>query len=508
MKIVEELVEKKCLLPIDLQFAVRLFPDAQEDETLLFALLLAISREGHLCLKVEEQIFPSLAFCGELRQQVEEKVRAAFARLPIEGDLRRPYYRFQNSLYLQKNWIFETKVLQHVRRLSAEKPEIVFKGEMQAGSLNQEQKQAVTHALENTLTLITGGPGTGKTFTAASIVTHLLKVLEPEQIVLAAPTGKAAARLTASLKSQGITSLTCTTLHALLNIRSAEEMESEEKILLADLLIIDECSMLDAPLFARLLSAVKRGARLVLMGDSSQLPPVNAGSLFADLTQSLPCVVLRQSLRTEQGEILRLSQAIREGNSEEVAKSVQEIRGEERFLAHFPGPSAEKPDPLALLERMDDFRLLSPVREGPYGVDQLNRRIAGYFHEKMRPGDFLAVPILIVRSDRRLNLYNGETGILLRGEEKAYFSEGRVFPVALLPSFEYAYCLSVHKSQGSEYENVFLALPPGSEVFGRELLYTAVTRARQTVVIEGSREIVYKVMERSSRRASNLQERL
>jgi exodeoxyribonuclease V alpha subunit len=449
-------------MEIDALFAERLLgKEAPAEHKTLAAALMAAAREGHLCLPLED------GKCALPHEEVAEE------RAPTQ-----PFCRFGSLLYLQRNWVTETRFVQQARRL------------VESGSLS----------------LLTGGPGTGKTYTAARLVQALP---ENSRVVLAAPTGKAAARLEESVRRQGsfTHSLECGTLHKVLAIRSRVELQEESSPLLADLVIVDECSMIDAALFVRLLTSVRIGTSLVLMGDSDQLPPVEGGSFFADLVDAaqrgwpVPCTRLTTCYRSEQKEILEIAASLNRG---EVVPSAP-LEGVPYAFPSCNGPS---PDMLSLFDR---FRILSCVRGGPYGVDAVNARL--YAQHAAEASAWLAVPIIITRNDPRQNLYNGDTGVLFRNlqgeEESAWFPRrNEPVPAVLLPAYEYAYCLSVHKSQGSEYDHVCLLVPPGSEAFGKEVLYTGATRARRSLAIFGAPETLEQAVRKTARRRSSVPFRL
>jgi len=229
--------------------------------------------------------------------------------------------------------------------------------------------------------------------------------------------------------------------------------------------------MIDAGMMARLFAAVKTGARLVLLGDAEQLPPVEAGGLFVDLTRHENVCHLTRCLRTELQEIVSMAEAVKRGE----------------IIPTKPLPSLKE------LVKMEGT-ILTPLRRGPYGADALNRRCAA-----ARTGP---VPILITVNDRKLGLFNGDVGTL--EGECARFSEGREISKSLLPAYEYAYVLSVHKSQGSEYDAVSILLPPGSERFGREMLYTAITRGRKKVDVYGDPSVVEAIVAKKTPRLSGL----
>lgn len=397
----------------DLFFAAQMGAK-NEKETQLLAQLMSASREGHLCISMEEKM-----------------------------EFSSPYLRVHaNKLYLERNWVYETEVVENIQRLfcKMEPPEVA------APSLTPEQQKAIITALSSSVAIIAGGPGTGKSFIARHLAAPFKKV------VFAAPTGKAGARIGGK------------TLHSLLHAP-----------LDADLIIVDEASMIDARIFAKMVKAVKKGTRLVLMGDPHQLPPVESGSFFADLVGLLPTAELTRPMRSDRQEILSLAEAVKAGD-------------EEKVLSHV--------EPLSKAKL--EGQILSCMRDGPFGVEALNRKMA-------ETVSYETIPILITRTDYRLGLYNGDVG-QLKGS-RAYF-DGQVYSRAHLPPYEYAFCLSVHKSQGSEFDNVILLAPPGSEVFGREILYTGVTRARNSVKIYGDLDTIRAILQRHSRKISNLRERL
>ncbi|HEY4254717.1 MAG TPA: ATP-binding domain-containing protein, partial [Chlamydiales bacterium] len=166
------------------------------------------------------------------------------------------------------------------------------------------------------------------------------------------------------------------------------------------------------------------------------------------------------------------------------------------------------PDPVQCLKSLSSSRILTALRQGPYGADTLNQKLLTYFQQKTAPHEWLALPILVTQNDPTRALYNGTTGVLIK--DTAYFegADGlRSFPETVLPYYEVAFCLSVHKSQGSEFDEVFALFPPGSEIFGKEALYTAVTRARKKVTLVSDEETVKALLATSSRTRSGFKER-
>lgn len=460
------------LLTIDHAFADLLLPNGLEADKLLLARLLSSHRLGHLCLKEDD--LPD------------------FMSIPVKKE--------DDRLYLLRNWKIEEQILRHLKRLLYAPPKALSHS---VPELNSEQQAALQNALTLPLSIIAGGPGTGKTFTAMQIAKTYL-ALGKKQIILAAPTGKAATHLASKLGLSGMT------LHALLS-----SGPKEEEWLRADLILIDESSMIDASLFARLLSIIETGTPLVLMGDPHQLPAVEGGSIFADFvsTSLIPQVHLSQSLRAEKRELLELAQTILAGNSVPVIELTDHELIWEKVKDFVPLPSTEEPDLDHIWKQLSLFRLLSALRKGPFGTEALNQMIYGRLLESAQKGDLLPIPILITQNDQTTGLCNGDVGLLLHkiGEpapERVFFEDGRTFWRSELPRYEKAYVLSVHKSQGSEYEQVVVIVPEGAENFGRELLYTAVTRARKSASILSTKKRIDQMLSQVSGKISGLPAKL
>lgn len=390
--------------------------------------------------------------------------------VPAECDLPPPFVRDGNRMYVQKAWVLETLVLRELKRL------------------------------EKQLTVITGGPGTGKTYTAG----RLVREWNPKRLIAAAPTGKAAARLAEAIGGEA------TTLHRLLRVSPAQERIVRDERLEADLIVVDEASMIDAALLAQLLQMVPDGARLVLLGDADQLPPVEGGSLFRELAE-LFGTRLEKVMRTDSTELLELAQAVRDGK-----KGALSLHPLEEISPRLLYGSGEMPSPEELLKSLGKYALLSCLRQGPWGVDALNQRALARLEKTLKKGDWWAIPLMIVQNEPRLDLYNGMMGIrvgrfrggkIARSEGTAYVG-GQVWAAALLPLFEEGFALSVHKSQGSEFDEVDLLVPEGSERFGREALYTGITRARKKIKLWGNRETAELMIGRRFETTSGLSERL
>lgn len=549
-------------------------PEAEEASAALIGYLSLAAREGHLCVHIDEKnIFPP-------PHQLLESSCPQFEALLVQGskqlpqdlftdvsskDLRTvpssPVCRLGSLFYLQRYWQQESRVISHFYQIADRQPEIRLDSQSVEGALHilvsngkllLEQAQAIRLACSGSFTIIAGGPGTGKTYTAGELIKIFWSSIDDKQrkeckIALAAPTGKAAANLQKSLSRavyelEGFPLIHAKTLHSLLGIRSSIPSEEPEK-LNADLILIDESSMIDVHLMAHLLASIKQGARLILLGDPHQLPPVSAGMLFADLVlcPKVRSVMLSKCLRSELHSLLQFAEKVNQGDSQGALRQLSAqangisrlaldevpIRATYEKILDFSLPfflEAYKGTPEQMLEAFGYFRILCPLRQGPFGVDALNELFVQRMMQNKKNEEWFVAPILLVSNDSRFDLSNGEVGVLVRRMPKdkkddriregdyALFTsregETRKLPALLLSKFEYAYCLSVHKSQGSEFDRVLLLMPEGSQRFGREVLYTAVTRARKQLDIWTSDAILQETISEKSHRLSGLSMRL
>jgi len=345
--------------------------------------------------------------------------------------------------------------------------------------LNPEQKAAFERVLNSPFTMITGGPGTGKSFTIEAIV----KAFVGRRVLVAAPTGKAIMQLGLRLENSHAQFLT---LHRALGMSLPYTIPLD-----FDLVIIDEASMVDAHLWAALFKAYLPCSRLVIVGDPNQLPPVECGHLFAEMTQLLPSYVieLKQCLRTDRKELIELGAALLHGEM-----PPDRFFTEDRDVFDRYAMSWETIEQAQLGRRV----ILCPLRKGSEGVNAINARLA-----KKHVGRY--VPVLLTKNHGPL--VNGEMGLGFLGAgglESVYF-RGERFDAAPV---ELGFCISVHKAQGSEFDSVLLAFPKGSERFGKAALYTAVTRAKSSVEFFGSKESIAEALKTEVARGSGLEFRV
>jgi exodeoxyribonuclease V alpha subunit len=444
------------------------------------------------------------------------------------------------------------------------------------------QRAAAALALCRSLVIISGGPGTGKTYTVARILALFTVLAEqkPPRIGLVAPTGKAALRLQESIRqareglpeeAESVFTLQAQTLHRLLGfqVHRSGFRHNRSNPLHLDLLVVDEASMIDVELMAALLEALPSRCRIIMLGDRDQLASVEAGNLFGDLcgreesgwsaslldaigpllATALPpstamtansladsLILLRTSRRFTSGSgIGALARAVNSGDGRAVMGVVnatwedldivdtgspdQVGRVRERLLV-FLEPLLTAVSPRAALQALAAGRILCALREGPAGVEGVNRlaeahlrRLRGLAPEvRFYPG----MPILISRNDYQLGLFNGDTGVLWPDEQgllRGWFEQEpgglRSFSLAGLPAWQPSYAITVHKSQGSEFDRVLLLLPQeDAPILTRELLYTGMTRAKRELVLCGPQQLLVRATARQVVRYSGLKDKL
>ena len=409
--------------------------------------------------------------------------------------------------------------------------------------LSGEQRDAVMLALHNGVSIITGGPGTGKT-TIIRCITELMQE-QGYLVELAAPTGRAAKRMTEATGNEA------KTLHRLLEYIPGEGFQrNRDNPLLCDAVIVDEMSMVDAPLLYALLQAVVKGTRLIMVGDADQLPPVGCGNVFFDAIASgtLPCCRLTEIFRQAQRSlIVRNAHRINHGqmpilNERDSDFLFEEIPSTDRIRARLVALMQNATALLGTADPLMDVQVLVPMKTTAVGVAELNQLLqsvmnppAPYKAEHpvgttvFREGD----KIMQIRNNYKtewrkraragsyeegVGVFNGDLGTILRiiPQEKTAvigFDDGRIaeYAFAQFEELDLAYCMTIHKSQGSEFQTVILPLAGGPmPLLTRNLLYTAVTRAKKTVYCIGRSDTIQRMVQnaRKNDRNTGLKQRL
>ncbi|STZ88827.1 exonuclease V (Alpha chain) recD [Mycolicibacterium fortuitum] len=539
------------LEPADVQVAQRLSTlSGTTDASVTLALALAVRalRGGSVC--VDLRSVAEQTQLPELPWPAVDEWLAAVAASPLLGTP--PVLRlFGDLLYLDRYWLEEQQVCDDVLTLVATKP---------GGSIPdvtrlfppgfEEQRAAAKVALSQGLTVLTGGPGTGKTTTVARLLALLAEQAAlaghpPLRIALAAPTGKAAARLQEAVQLEvdrldavdrdRISGLQATTLHRLLGSRpdtSSRFRHRRGNRLPHDVIVVDETSMVSLTMMARLLEAVRPQTRLLLVGDPDQLASVEAGAVLADLVDGLGSrgVAALQTSHRFGESIGALASAIRAGDASgavevlaaggehvEWVSSQADERLREVLVPHALAlrQAAVLGDAGTALDILDEHRLLCAHRSGPFGVAQWNRQVQRWLAEATGEPTwatwYVGRPILVTANDYGLKLYNGDTGVTVATPDglRAVVGGSGTFATGRLTEVETMHAMTIHKSQGSQADEVTVLLPPEeSRLLTRELFYTAVTRAKTRVRVVGSEAEIRAAIARQAVRATGLRKRL
>jgi exodeoxyribonuclease V alpha subunit len=581
--------------------------EVDEQVRLALALTVRALRNGSVCIDL--QSVHTTAFdeaeavidISSLPWPESEKWIAACKASPLVADGAdkpggRPLRLVGGLLYLERYWQQEEVVRVQLQgrfaapapdvdqlRLAAALPRLFDHDGLEPGEADRQELAVAVSALGR-VSVLAGGPGTGKTTTVARLLALLRDQPGPAlRIALAAPTGKAAARLEEAVRAAAaqlepedqhrLGDLTASTLHRLLgwlpSNRSRFRHDATNQ-LSHDVVIVDEMSMVSLTLMARLLEAVRPSARLVLVGDPDQLSSVEAGAVLADIARApgTPDVDLGKrlvelGLVTDDetapvhgvvqlthtwrfgGAIDTLARAIRAADADAAVavlrsgasdvhfreldletpptdasnRALASMAAEVRTTGVAMLEAARSGDVAGALAALDRHRVLCAHRRGPYGVLRWGQEVERWLVDAI-PGYgedgewYLGRPLLITANDYEMSLYNGDTGVIVQTPDgvRAAFARGaaaKLFPAVRLDAIQTVHAMTVHRAQGSQFDSVsFVLPPPDSPLLTRELLYTAVTRARRHVLIIGSEEAIRRAIQRPANRASGLRHRL
>jgi len=493
-----------------------------------------------------------------------------------------------NRLYLKRLRDYECAVAAGIT-MRLQQPLVMHEGQLREGlqrlfkdstDVPDWQMLAAAQAVTRRFCVISGGPGTGKTTSLVKVLALLLQQQPAMRIRLAAPTGKAAARMVESIRAS-IRRINCdeavqrlipeqaSTLHRLLGYSSRGYRHDSNHPLLIDCLVVDEASMLDLPMAARLLAALPEQCRLILLGDRDQLASVDAGNVLGDITghghaiayssataarfsglsgyaaASLPVAsaapaisdavaLLRKSYRFHgDSGIARLARMVNQGEGEAVIDLLSShAQPDLTWLQHMDATALLNQISLAYtpylqcrnvdkaLQAFEQVRVLCAVHAGPSGTHALNAGLARLFYAQGLTGGLEAahgIPVMITANHYDLGLFNGDVGLLwdVDGRLCAWFrqTDGMLqgVPVQLLPEYGPAWAITAHKSQGSEFDRVMLLLPDQAAdhpLLSRELLYTAITRAKEQFTMYADESVLRRMIARRLSRSTGLAARL
>ncbi|HOJ64711.1 MAG TPA: AAA family ATPase [Spirochaetota bacterium] len=425
----------------------------------------------------------------------------------------------QYLLYLHK-YFYEEKIIEDIliKRIKNNcKNEVRIK-------IDDPSKENIKKSLEYKTVFITGGPGTGKTYLSSLIYKYfkenfkLLNQREP-LIKICAPTGKAARVLKEKIFYNIKEKVDVSTIHRLLEYNPiiGDFNYNKKKKLLVDLILIDEASMIDLVVFRKLLEAIPDESNLVIVGDKDQLPSVNTGSVFSNLIENnFDFKIELQKQYRSNSNISDIAKSIKTGEFDfSKFKIYTNIHNLENLLINSENgvyyfDISLKENLVSVLEKWfnhyyKDFKksiILTPYNEeNIIGVDRINETLIKFLKHKNEKGD---IPIIVMQNDYENNIFNSDIGYK-KLDNRVYFNENIIIPLNLLKNYKYAFAITIHKSQGSEYDDVFLFIPDEeSQILTKELIYTAITRAKNRVFIFGKKDVFQKSIKKSLERKSGI----
>jgi exodeoxyribonuclease V alpha subunit len=557
------------ILAADVHVASRLttlLAEGNQSVALACALVARAVRAGSICLDLTEVRHEVGEDGAELAWPALDEWLAALTASPLLA-APHPLHLEDTRLYFDRYWREEEQVEQDLRRRAGraasmnanEAALLAGLDRLFPGTPYAEQRTAAETAARQWTTVLTGGPGTGKTTTVAGLLALLAEQAElagdrRPWIALTAPTGKAAGNLEEAVLREmkerlnakdrdRLGDVHARTLHMLLGGRpdsSTRFRHDRENRLPHDIIVVDETSMVSLTMMARLLEAVRPEARLILVGDPDQLASVEAGAVLADLVEGLVAGghIEAAELRTSHrfgDEIGKLALAVRE-DQPEVVLDVLRDGGDRVHFVEDDDPretlrSTLLPDVLAIREAaeagdadtalaaLDRHRLLCAHREGQWGVSHWNRTVERWITEETEDPLwdtwYVGRPVLVTANDYALGIYNGDVGVTIRRPDGSLrvcidSSRGRLdFAPTRLGNIETLHAMTIHKAQGSQAAEVTVLMPgEESRLLTRELFYTAVTRAQDRVRIVGTETAVRLALTRRALRATGLRQRL
>ncbi|MDY0362428.1 MAG: exodeoxyribonuclease V subunit alpha [Desulforegulaceae bacterium] len=584
---------------LDFYFSKFLLENEAEKSFILYFFLMYLSmqtRKGSICIDLDK----------------DEKISEFLAKYVISKDLFKkeiyessfvgtddknlPVIFEKNLFYLNRYYNYEKFFAEFIMQKSQtenydlkkiDKLKKIIQKYFPLSEINPDwQKFAAITACISNFCAVSGGPGTGKTTVTVKIIAILLELDYPKkpEILLCAPTGKAASRMVEAIISAisniGLDDeikkyfpVKASTIHRLLGFlpKTNKFLYNKENRLKADIVIVDEASMIDMKLMSNLCEALEDDAKLILLGDRFQLASVSPGSVFGDICKrgekigySEKYIDVLKEFYDEKGleqiplsENIKISDSISElkksyrfdeksgiGKLAEAVKNVDLKKCSEIFNSDLEDIEFIEPenysdfknnikkfalknykrlldlkDPDTAFKFFSEFMILSPLNEGDYGISTLNSIIENLFTSKKNSDEknwYNGKPVIITQNDYVNNLFNGDTGICLeneKGEKKVFFqsleSEYKTVHPVRLNELKTVFAMTVHKSQGSEFDNILITLPDyDSKALSRELIYTAITRAKKKVYFLGSRFSFYNSIKRSVSRSSGLYYRL
>lgn len=602
MFLLKEAIKKNIITPSDFYFSISIAQN-QSPKTILSTICISyFTRIGHTCLPISilenKKVFNKKNHTKLINSiwkttELSHNFQLELLKNKVIGNefLSTPLIIFNKKIYLNKIWIAEKKIFNFIsqdqnnetKNLIVIKKKITF---LLCNNTETLQKIAIILSILNKVTFIMGGPGTGKTTIAFKILIAILTISNKKlNIQLTAPTGKAANRLTESIKTSisifshlyknSLLIKPAITLHRLLgiNIDNTLNIKKLDHISEIDVLIVDESSMIDIFTMEKLIDNISKKTKIIFLGDHNQLPSINCGHIlkdihsyycngysqstikkinFFDITDvkkikkhkfsniSDKICILKKNYRFHiQSNISKISNKIKKNKFNDFQKlfcnmykdvnfhCIDTIQDYKKMILNLTENNMnywrclnKKTTPIEIISNLNNYRLICVLQEGPFGVKGLNSELENEMKNRgliktiiiNKNIIYFGQPILILKNDYNLQLYNGDSGIIIYDDKEKlqacfFINDKKIkfIPINLLPKFQTNWAMTVHKSQGSEFCNVALVLPNiYSEILTQELVYTAITRAKNKLTIYSNKTIFKKSIKNKTIRYSGL----
>lgn len=569
---------------------------------LIFALLSAKTRNGHVCLDIKKintnhyfknkeiNINPKIRKLFQIKYKDKINILKKSNAVCNSKKLKKPLVLSKNKLYFQKMWIDEKIVANFFKqnsscKINKKKLKKILNEIFQFSKNKNWQIIATIIAIINKITIISGGPGTGKTTIITYILYTLIKLNKKKiKIIIGAPTGKSAEKITQSLNKE-IKKLKLNkkipqraqTIHQILKFQPNQGnfFHNKKNPLIVDILILDEASMIGLSMMAKIIESINNHTKVILLGDKNQLPSIEPGFIFNNLCyfskfkyssktakkiqditgykiknnksniknkiQDNICILKKNYRFKPKSEIGLLSHAINKCNINKIKKilnkknknisfnnicNLDEYKNlvykiSKKYKKYF-NEIKKKKNKRKILDYFNKYRVLVATKKKYFGTTQINKKIEDILYHKKyikkinkSCENYEGRPIIITENNYTLSIFNGETGIILKEKNnfKAFFYKTnksiKKIKVSCLPKHETAYSITVHKSQGSEFDHICLILPPIFDInIKKELIYTAITRAKKKITIYANLDIFIKTIMNKTQRCSGLIEKL
>jgi len=506
------------------------------DELIVFLALIHFQDKGNVAL--DQDLLDEFLKLSKLKSVIGLTEAIKNSKLVGESGEFKPFIYWEGLLYFQKDFMQEKGLSSWI--LSRLKSTIEFTSEYKskidavyAADLDNPQKKAIYWSFYKPIQIITGGPGTGKTFTIGEIIKAHKNVFgDSYSIKIAAPTGKAAQRINDALTANEDDAIKGVTIHQLLGatdlLRSFKY--NSKNLLVTDLLIIDEASMMDLSLWSALKNAMSETTRLIIVGDPFQLSSVESGSVLSDLYSLLNNIDLnidelasvihlleKRHRFTGESGISKFADAINSMDSEKAFELLKSNEFSDLKWLEISADSITKvlneyaiePSLSNDLNHLYNYQIFTALRNGKMSCNLLNKIVEQELKKiHLIPQStiwFNQRRVMATKNNYQLGIQNGEIGLYDEITDKIFFSSENKVSKNLLSDYESGYCITIHKSQGSEYDHVAIILPDNeNSILSKELLYTAVTRAKKSVLVVGSSQILKKSISNKTKRKTGL----